>query len=92
MPHIKRLHTQRHRNGESVTYLRLLPGERAVILAPNQSALVHTDGCHYQLGGQVDDVVADHVLEETVQVYWCSIEQKWVESGATTHVFEAPKS
>jgi hypothetical protein len=31
----------------------------------------------YRLGGQVDDVVAGHVLTEMQVVYWCSITQKW---------------
>jgi len=33
---------------------------------------------YYRLGGQVDDVVKSHVITESERVYWCSIEQKWV--------------
>lgn len=33
----------------------------------------------YKLGGQMDDVVPGHVLQETRPVVWCHFEQKWVE-------------
>jgi hypothetical protein len=32
---------------------------------------------YFRLGGQVDDVVAGHVITESDHVVWCSIEQRW---------------
>lgn len=36
------------------------------------------DDRFYRLGGQVDDVMAGHVITESDHVVWCSIEQRWV--------------
>ena len=36
------------------------------------------DDRYFRLGGQVDDVVAGHVIIESDHVVWCSIEQRWV--------------
>lgn len=36
------------------------------------------DNAYYRLGGQLDDIVATHVLEGMQEVFWCSIEQKWM--------------
>lgn len=35
---------------------------------------------YYRLGGQLDDVVAGYCIVGSPRVYWCSIEQKWVEA------------
>ena len=35
------------------------------------------DDRYFRLGGQVDDVVAGHVITESDHVVWCSIEQRW---------------
>ena len=35
---------------------------------------------YYRLGGQLDDVVAGYCIIGSPRVYWCSIEQKWVEA------------
>lgn len=45
-------------------------GEQLLSIKPNS---------FYKLGGQLDDIVASHVIEEMGEVSWCSIEQKWVE-------------
>lgn len=34
---------------------------------------------YYRLGGQIDDIVGGHVLQDTREVLWDSIEQKWSE-------------
>lgn len=72
-----RTYTKRHRSGAATTWVKLNPGEQALIIR---------DGRHYRLGGQVDDIVGGHVLTEAKEVYWCSITQAWVESGADTKV------
>ena len=38
------------------------------------------DGCFYRLGGQLDDIVGAHCIAEMQWVYWCSIEQNWVDA------------
>lgn len=37
-------------------------------------------GAYYRLGGQVDDIVQGHVIQDMSRVYWCSITQKWEEA------------
>lgn len=53
-------------------------GRRMTIeLAPGETILIIRQENFYRLGGEVNDVVAGHVLAETRSVYWCSITQKW---------------
>lgn len=68
---MKIISTRTNKDGSSTITIRLAPGEKAVMVNTRH---------HYRLGGQVDDIVASHVLTEAVPVYWCSIEQKWVEA------------
>ena len=76
-----RTYTKRHRSGSTITYVKLKPGEMAVILKPNQGVvLVHPDS-YYKLGGQHDDVVQGRVISEARHVSWCSIGQRWEEVG-----------
>ena len=35
---------------------------------------------YYRLGGQLDDVVGGYCIIDSPRVYWCSIEQNWVEA------------
>lgn len=35
---------------------------------------------HYRLGAQIDDVVDSDALIDAQQVYWCHLEQKWVDA------------
>lgn len=35
---------------------------------------------YYRLGGQMDDIVGSHVIQDMSRVYWCSITQKWEEA------------
>lgn len=58
----------------------LANGRRRVTveLTPDETLMPIRDG-FYKLGGQVDDIVSSSVLNETVQVTWCSVSQKWVE-------------
>lgn len=54
-------------------------GRRVTVeLAPGEYLLSFNDGAYYRLGGQVEDVVQGHVITESYQVTWCSIEQKWL--------------
>ena len=48
-----------------------------VELAPDEYLLGLKDGAYYQLGGQVDDIVAGHIIIDCHPVYWCSVSQKW---------------
>ena len=51
-----------------------------VQLAKGEKLMEFKDDSYYRLGGQIDDVVAVHCIIEGKRVYWCSIEQKWVEA------------
>lgn len=50
-----------------------------VDLEPNEKMVVINVNSHYRLGYPVEDVLAPHVIEEAVQVTWCSASQQWVE-------------
>lgn len=84
---MKLIQSRHNKDGSVNVTVRLAPGEKAVvgngiarpIVAHVEPVMVNTRH-HYRLGGQVDDVVASHVLTEAVPVYWCSIEQKWVDA------------
>lgn len=69
------------KTGKPAVTIRLAPDERAVVLKPGQVALVIEADAFYRLGGQLDDVVASHVLAGTSRVAWCSIEQGWVDTA-----------
>lgn len=81
MNHPDRTYTKRHRSGASTTYVKLKPGESAVILKPGQTAIVVSEDAHYKLGGQLDQIVGGHVINEARRVYWCSIDQAWIDFG-----------
>ena len=49
-----------------------------VNVGPAETLVSNDSRFHYKLGGQVDDVVASHVITEAEPVYWCSIEQRWL--------------
>ena len=51
-----------------------------VQLAEGEKLMALKDDSYYRLGGQLDDVVGTHCLAEGCRVYWCSIEQKWVDA------------
>jgi hypothetical protein len=36
------------------------------------------DERYYRLGGQVDEVMAGHVITDSDHVVWCSVGQEWV--------------
>jgi hypothetical protein len=53
-------------------------GRRVTVeLGPNEYLISIKDGAYYQLGGQVDDIVAGHIIIDCHPVYWCSASQKW---------------
>jgi hypothetical protein len=78
---MKRLYAKRHRSGNVTHWVKLQPGERAVILPPGKHVLLIDQDMHYRLGGQVDEVMQGHVITEAEPVVWCNIEQAWVGSG-----------
>lgn len=49
-----------------------------LVTDPNDVILIIKPDRYYRLGGQHDDIVGSHILEETVVTYWCSITQKWI--------------
>lgn len=51
-----------------------------VELAPGENLIAVKDDKFYRLGGQVEAVVAGHVLTSGYPVVWCSVSQEWVES------------
>jgi hypothetical protein len=65
---MKILHSKGLKNGK----LHLL-----VEVSAHESLISIDQHKHYQLGGQVDDVVGGHVIAEMKPVYWCSVTQKW---------------
>lgn len=82
-----------NKDGSVTVTVRIQPGGRAVIslhdkhiaarcveLLTKHPFMTINPNHHYRLGGQVDDIVAPHVIADAVPVYWCSIEQKWVEA------------
>ena len=52
--------------------------EVTVMLDEGDHLMCFHDDRYFRLGGQVDDVVAGHVITESEHVVWCSIEQKWI--------------
>lgn len=52
--------------------------EVTVVLEPEDKLMCFRDDRYFRLGGQVEDVVAGHVITESDHVVWCSIEQRWV--------------
>lgn len=52
--------------------------EVTVVLEDDDKLMCFRDDRYFRLGGQVDDVVAGHVITESDHVVWCSIEQRWV--------------
>ena len=51
-----------------------------VQLAAGERLMAFKEDSYYRLGGQLDDVVAGYCIIGSSRVYWCSIEQKWVEA------------
>jgi hypothetical protein len=61
-----------------VTFVKLQPGERAVILEPHQQALVLNDRWHFKISG-IEDVFRVDTLIDGRHVTWCEMGQEWVE-------------
>lgn len=53
------------------------PGQKLMLLEEKQEAMIVKPDRYYQLGGQVNDIMASHVLSEIREVRWCSVSQKW---------------
>ena len=51
-----------------------------VQLAEGERLMAFNEDSYYRLGGQLDEVVGGYCIIEGKRVYWCSIEQKWVEA------------
>ena len=52
--------------------------EVTVVLEDKDHLMCFREDRYFRLGGQVDDVVAGHVITESDHVVWCSIEQRWI--------------
>lgn len=55
-------------------------GKRVVTVEidADEKLMSFKDERYYRLGGQVDEVMAGHVITESDHVVWCSIGQEWV--------------
>lgn len=55
-------------------------GNREIVveLTKDEDLFTVRDEQFYRLGGQVEDVVGAHVIQEMEMVQWCSVSQKWV--------------
>lgn len=51
--------------------------EVTVVLDDEDKLMCFRDDRYFRLGGQVDEVMAGHVITESEHVVWCSIEQRW---------------
>lgn len=51
-----------------------------VQLAAGEMLAAFKEDSYYRLGGQLDEVVGGYCIIEGKRVYWCSIEQKWVDA------------
>jgi len=49
-----------------------------VELDHGEQLMAFRDDRYYRLSGQLDDVVAGHIITLSNNVNWCSIEQKWL--------------
>jgi hypothetical protein len=81
---MKVVRSTKNKDGTISVTIRLAPTETALlrhgVAREIKSELVEINpDHHYRLGGQVDDIVASHVITEAAPVVWCSIEQKWLE-------------
>lgn len=56
-------------------------GKREVVveLEAKDKLVAFQEDRHYRLGGQVEDIVAGHVILEASHTYWCSVAQEWVQ-------------
>lgn len=52
--------------------------EVTVEIDSTETLMAFREDGFYRLGGQVEEVVASHVITEADHVVWCSIEQRWV--------------
>lgn len=52
--------------------------EVTVVLEAEDRLMCFRNDRYYRLGGQLDEVMAGHVITESECVYWCSIQQEWV--------------
>lgn len=43
-----------------------------------ETLMAFKDGCHYELGDPLDEIVAGHFITNSQRVVWCSLEQGWV--------------
>lgn len=84
---MKVLRNTTNKDGSRTVTIRLQPGENTVIrddgsivcTAPKTTILLIREDRYYRLGGQVDEIMAPHVMAEAVPCFWCSIEQKWMD-------------
>ncbi len=55
-------------------------GKRVVTVEidADEKLMSFKDDRFYRLGGQVDEVMAGHVITDSDHVVWCSIGQEWV--------------
>lgn len=53
--------------------------EVTVELLPGENLRAFEDSRYYRMGGQLDDVMPGYVITEAEPVFWCHIQQQWVD-------------
>ena len=58
------------KKGKYLALVELEPGEMLMGVHPD---------LYYKLGYPSEDIITGEILGESVNVHWCSIEQKWID-------------
>lgn len=59
------------KNGRRRVTIELAPGEQLIRLRPDS---------FYRLAYPCDEVLPTHVLDSIRRVYWCPVEQNWIDA------------
>lgn len=52
--------------------------EAVVVLDAGEHIQAINPDWHYRTGYPIEDVIAGHIILDSVQVTWCSLEQRWL--------------
>ena len=70
---MKTIHTRTLKDGRVHVLIELAKNEAMPVAGVK-------DNVHYKLGYPIEDVVAGHIIANARRVYWCSLEQKWIDA------------
>lgn len=62
-------HERTLRNGKRHVLVELDEGEHIMVVHPDK---------YYKTGYPIEEVVAGHIILDSVRVTWCSVGQEWV--------------